>query len=133
MKIRNGALELLETNQTLKHLFETKEIPIETSFRLAEFAYQLKGPIEIYLSEKQKLVKRFADKDKDDKLLVQNGKYIVTKEKEQFASEYQKLTNMEIDIDKPIIELGQWAQGQISAAEIHELSVLINFTFQGYN
>ena len=93
MKIKNGALELLETSQTLKQLFEAKNIPIETSFRLAEFIYELKGPIEVYLSEKQKLFKRFADKDQDDNLLIQNGKYIVTKEKEKFVNEYQKLIN----------------------------------------
>lgn len=130
MKIRNGALELLETSQVLKNLFEAKDIPIEISFRLAEFAYQLKGPIEIYLSEKSKLVERLADKDEKGNLLIQNGKHIVTENKEQFAKEYQKLTNIEITIDKPIVQLGQWAQGQINAAEIRELSGLIEFTFE---
>ena len=114
-------------------LSKAKDIPIEISFQLAEFTYQLKGPIEIYLSEKQKLVERFADRDENNKLLIQNGKYIVTEKKEQFANEYQKLINIEIDMDKPTIQLGPWAQGRINATEIRELSVLINFTFQENN
>ena len=131
MKIRNGALELLETSQALKNLFEARDIPVEISFRLAEFAYQLRGPVEIYINEKEKLIKRYADKDKQGNLINQNGKYIVTKEKEKFTDEYRKLTDMETNINKPTIQLGQWAQGRINAAEIRELSGLIHFTFQG--
>jgi len=133
LKIKNGALELLETSQALKDLFKTKDIPIEASFRLAELAYQLKGPVEIYIAEKQKLVNRFADKNKKDKLLIENGKYVITKNKEYFVNEYQKLMDIEINIEKPTIRLGQWAQGRINATEIRELSALINFTFQENN
>lgn len=133
MKIKNGALELLETSQVLKNLFEAKDIPIEVSFRLAEFAYKLEGPVKIYISEKQKLVKRFADRDQHNKLVVQNGQYIVTKKTEAFATEWQKLADMEIDIDKPTIQLGSWAQGKISTKDMRELSVLIRFTFQKNN
>jgi len=93
--------------------------------------YQLKGPIEVYLAEKQKLIKRYADRDENGNLIVQDGKYIVTKEKESFADEYRKLTDMEININKPTIQLGQWAQGHINTDEIRELFSLIQFTFQG--
>lgn len=132
MKIKNGALELLETKQqALTNLFEADDIPIEASFRFAEFAYKLKDPVKIYIKEKDKLVKRYANKDKTGKPLIQDGQYFVTEHREKYLEEYQTLINMEIDIEKPTIQLGQWAQGKVTTKDIRDLFELIHFTFQG--
>jgi len=61
---------------------------------------------------------------------MKDKKYTVTKNQEEFTSEYQKLLDMETNTEKPSIQLGQWAQGRINAMEIRELSTLINFTLE---
>ena len=126
-------MELLETSQVLKNLFETKDIPIEVSFRLATFGKQLKEPVETYIEMKKKLAERYADRDEHGQLHVQEGKYIIIREKEAFAREWQNLADIETEIEKPIIQLGLWAQGKISAKDMRELSVLIKFTFREDN
>lgn len=79
---------------------------------------------------KKKLAERYADRDTDGQMHIQGGKYIITKEKEVFAKEWKKLADIEIDIEKPIIQLGPWAQGKISAKGMRDLSALIQFTFE---
>ena len=104
---------------------------VEISFRLAEFACKLQDPVKIYINEKQKLLNRYADRDLDGNIIVQDGKYIITNKQQEFTEAYKKLIGMEIDIEKPTIQLGPWAQGRITALDIRELSELIHFTFQG--
>ena len=80
---------------------------------------------------KKKLAERYADRDEHGQLHVQEGKYIIIREKEAFAREWQNLADIETEIEKPIIQLGLWAQGKISAKDMRELSMLIQFTFEG--
>ena len=133
MKIKNGALELLQKNKTLTKLFESKEIPIEVSFRLAEFARNVKPHVKLYLDMKYQLVNKFADKDSTGKIIMQNNNYMLSKHKKEFVQEFTKLCELEIDLEKPIIELGQWAQGTVNAIDIRELYPLIEFKFNTSN
>lgn len=131
MKIKNGALEILMQNQAINELFTATDIPIEISFRLAEFAAKLKTPMEVYLKEKRKLAEKFADKTPDQKPAIESKNYIITQNAQQFQKEFETLCNLTIDVEQPIIQLGQWAQGKLNATDIRELSGLIQFTFEG--
>lgn len=129
--LKNSDLEMLTNSEGLKSLRESKDLPIEFSFKLAMLLDELQSPMKAYMKEKQKLIDKYADRDKEDKLVEHvPGQFVFTTKAQWFQKDFNELLNLEstFDCEKLKILMKDVPQGAISANDIISLVSIITFS-----
>lgn len=149
LTILNSDLEALVTSEGLGNLKQSKNLPITFSFRLADLMGKLQPTIKAYVDQKQKLVEKYGDKDKEGKLIqTEPGLYTFKKQKQAqwFQKEFTELLNLELTLDCAKLRLSvkdipvkksiicphckkgfDQAEGVVSADDIAALRSIIDF------
>ena len=119
MKIKNMYFETLAGVQPLMQ----KEFSAKTSFHLARIFDKIKSESNVYFSEKQRLVDKYAKKDDKGKNIIQ-GDSILLNEPEKFQKEFDELMGIEIDLGLDKIKIDFDNEPKLS---INEMMILFNF------
>ena len=130
LTLKNSDLEALVTSEGLGNLKQNKDLPIAFSFRLADLMGKLQPTIKAYMEQKQKLIDKYGDKDKEGKLIQSTpGMYVFTKQAQWFQKEFGELLNLEspTGCDKLQLPMKDIPQGVISADDITALRAIIDF------
>ncbi len=131
MKISNNKLELItqsfEGNGTFNTLMTSKDLAVRLSFQLAKLAKELSSLFEVYFAEKNKLIKKYADKDKDGNPIEEKGQYKITDKK--FMEEFQILLKQEsnLNIEKVIVYPNELPAGLLSPNELLQFEDMLEF------
>lgn len=130
MIIKNNDLEFLNRTQALISLSSSKEFPVEFAFNLKKLKSQIIPLIQVYLEQKNELVKKYGDKDKNGELIQDNGNFTFSQGNAQkFAEDFQKLLSIENEIESKKLELrvSDIPFGLLSEEDIESLECIINF------
>ncbi len=130
LALKNSDLEGLLNCDGLANLRKNKDLPIIFSFRLADLLGKLQPTIKAYSDQKQKLIEKYADRDKEGKLVEQRPNMFVFSTKAQwFQKEFTELLDIEISVDGPKLEIKKEdiPKGTISADDIISLMAIIDF------
>lgn len=103
-------IKLNEIGTILSGLYavQNMDIPRKTSYWLARYMERIKSEIKIIEKERMKLIKKYAEKDKDGNPKLIEGKNnfdISKKNRDAFEKEYAELGEVEIEIDYNPIKL----------------------------
>lgn len=130
LTLKNSDLEGLTASEGLSNLKQNKNLPIVFSFRLADLMGKLQSTIKAYMEQKQKLVEKYGDKDKDGKLIQASpGMFMFTTKAQWFQKEFTELLNLTftLDCEKLQLSMEDIPKGIISADDIIALMPIINF------
>lgn len=130
MALRNSDLEMLIGSKGLANLRRSRDLPIAFSFRLADLLGRLQPTIKAYSEQKQKLIDKYGDRDKEGKLVEQSPNVFVFSSKAQwFQKEFSELLSMEIQVDCARLEIGMEdiPKETISTNDIIALMPIIDF------
>lgn len=98
--LKNSNLEALITSEGLGNLKQSPDLPVAFSFRLADLMGKLQPTIKAYVDQKQKLIEKYADKDKDNKpIQSESGMFVFTKQAQWFQKEFGELLSLEFTLD----------------------------------
>lgn len=75
-----------------------KELPIKASYAIAKNLKKIEDELEIYYKEREKLIDKYAEKDENGKIKVDNNGFIIFKDKEGWDKEIKELLAIENDI-----------------------------------
>lgn len=97
MKFTNG--KLLESVLALRSI-GNKELPIKISFILAKNISSIEKELEIYNTEREKLIQKYAVKDENNQIIVGLNNQIQIKEDSvsDWTKDIQELENIEIEV-----------------------------------
>ncbi|MGY5268764.1 hypothetical protein [Paraclostridium bifermentans] len=97
MKFTNK--KLLESVLALRSI-GNKELPIKISFILAKNISSIEKELEIYNTEREKLIQKYAVKDENNQIIVGPNNQIQIKEDSvsDWTKDIQELENIEIEI-----------------------------------
>lgn len=130
MLVKNEVFEVVQSNQVLKNLAESREVPVRVSFRLAKMLKSLDENLKIYLTEKQKIIEKYCKKDEEGKPMVEGNQYSVSPENlEAFQKEFFELLVLETDlgVDKIKAKLDDIPNGLVSTTDILFLETFFDF------
>lgn len=124
MKLTNQ--ELLNSIPTLQKLSQ-KQLPIKVSYTISKNIKAIEEELKIYEEERQKLIKKYAELDKEGKPKVNdNGNYIIKQENQlDFNKEVLELLNIETDVNISKIDLNALEGLKISPSELTSVNFLI--------
>lgn len=124
MKLTNQAL--LNSIPTLQKLSQ-EQLPIKISYTISKNIKAIEEELKIYEEERQKLIKKYAELDKEGKPKVNdNGIYIIKQENQlDFNKEVLELLNIETDINISKIDLNALEGLKISPLELTSVDFLI--------
>lgn len=128
--LKNSDLEMLINSEGLANLRQSKDLPITFSFRLADLLGKLQPTIKAYSEQKQNLIDKYADRDKEGKLVNPTpGQFVFTTKAQWFQKEFNELLNEETTVDcaKLEIKMDDVPKGTISADDIISLMSIIDF------
>lgn len=129
LTLKNSDLEMLMASTGLKNMRESKDLPVSFSFRLAILLDKLQSPIKAYSTEKQKLIEKYGDRDKEKKLIESlPGQFVFSTKAQWFQKEFLELLDLEIvfDGEKLEIAMDDIPKGIISANDIIALMSIVN-------
>lgn len=97
MKFTNK--KLLESVLALRSI-GNKELPIKISFILAKNISSIEKELEIYNTEREKLIQKYAIKDENNQIIVDPNNQIQIKEDSvsDWTKDIQELENIEIEV-----------------------------------
>ena len=112
-----------------------KEIPVKPAYWLARFLDKIRSEMDAMEKARMKLVEKYAEKDKDGKLLFKKDKdgkqfdppqYDLTDENmEKFGKEFAELNEEEIEIDFKPIKLEQLGDINLKPIVLVQLGKII--------
>ena len=83
-----------------------KDFPLKFSYWLSRIVRKISDEMKEFMVKKNELLKEYAEKDKDGKPVLTNGRTFVGKENaEVFAEKYNELADIEIDVGFYYLEL----------------------------
>lgn len=95
MKLSN---EKILTDITKLREISKRELPIKASYAIAKNLKKIEDELEIYYKEREKLIDKYAEKDENGKIKVDNNGFIIFKDKEGWDKEIKELLAIENDI-----------------------------------
>ncbi|HLR35958.1 MAG TPA: hypothetical protein VK071_11615 [Tissierellales bacterium] len=124
MKLTNQ--ELLNSIPTLQELSK-EQLPIKISYTISKNIKIIEEELKIYEEERQKLIKKHAELDKEGKPKVNdNGNYIIKQENQlDFNKEVLELLNIETDVNICKVDLNALDGLKISPLELTSIYFLI--------
>lgn len=75
-----------------------KQLPIKASYAIAKNLKKIEDELEIYYKEREKLIDKYAEKDENGKVKVDESGFIVFRDKEGWDKEIEELLAIENDI-----------------------------------
>lgn len=124
MKITNQVL--LNSIPTLQKLSK-EQLPIKVSYTISKNIKAIEEELKIYEEERRKLIKKYAELDKEGKLKVNdNGNYVIKQENQlDFNKEVLELMSIETDINISKINLNVLEGLKVSPLEISSVNFMI--------
>jgi len=118
--------ELLNSIPTLQELSK-EQLPIKISYTISKNIKIIEEELKIYEEERQKLIKKHAELDKEGKPKVNdNGNYIIKQENQlDFNKEVLELLNIETDVNICKVDLNALDGLKISPLELTSIYFLI--------
>lgn len=101
IKVKAG--ELHDIFASLKILMDIR-LPIEISFQIGRFFREIVKELNIYERSRMNLVDQCGEKDEMGQLILENDSYRI-RNKTKFNKEFEKLQNIDIEIDINQMEL----------------------------
>ena len=127
MKLSNE--KILNTINTLGNLNNT-QLPIKVAYAISKNINKIECELKAYNTEKAKLIDKYAEKDEEGKLKVDEYGNVNIKEahKEEWNRDIKELLSIENEIDIHMIQLDDLlnANYNISPAELTTISFMIN-------
>ena len=100
LTLRNSDLEALISSEGMGNFKQSPDLPIAFSFRLADLMGKLQSTIKAYMDQKQKLIGKYADRDKDGNLIQSaSGVFAFTTKAQWFQKEFTDLLKLEFTLD----------------------------------
>jgi hypothetical protein len=98
----------------------SKELPIQTSIKLAKLLKQLNLENEIFTNEYRKLFDKYAEKDEKGNIKFENNNAIALKKEtiEEFKIKYNELMDYSFNVDFSPISISELKDIQISADDL---------------
>jgi hypothetical protein len=98
----------------------SKELPIQTSIKLAKLLKQLNLENEIFANEYRKLFDKYAEKDEKGNIKFENNNAIALKKEtiEEFKIKYNELMDYSFNVDFSPISISELKDIQISADDL---------------
>lgn len=75
-----------------------KELPIKASYAIAKNMKKIEDELEIYYKEREKLIDKYAEKDENGKIKIDETGFIVFRDTEGWDKEIKELLAIENDI-----------------------------------
>lgn len=124
MKLTNQ--ELLNSIPTLQKLSQ-EQLPIKISYTISKNIKAIEEELKIYEEERQKLIKKYAELDKEGKPKVNdNGNYVIKQENQlDFNKEVLELLDIETDINISKVDLNALEGLKISPSELTSVNFMI--------
>lgn len=124
MKITNQ--ELLNSIPTLRKLSK-EQLPIKISYTISKNIKNIEEELVVYEEERQKLIKKHAELDKEGKPKVNdNGNYVIKQENQlDFNGEVLELMSIETDVNISKIDLNALEGLKISPSELTSVNFMI--------
>ena len=124
MKITNQVL--LNSIPTLQKLSK-EQLPIKVSYTISKNIKAIEEELKIYEEERRKLIKKYAELDKEGKPKVNdNGNYVIKQENQlDFNKEVLELMSIETDINISKINLNVLEGLKVSPLEISSVNFMI--------
>lgn len=110
MKIELAELENIIVGG--KEIIE-KELPIKTSFRISRTLKKVQEEYEIYDEKRKSIISKFSKKDKDGKIIENEGK-VTIENTSMFQKEINELDSIEIELDIEKISINDLGEIDIS-------------------
>ena len=101
-----------------------KEIPAKTAYWLSKALKELGSEFEAMEKARQTLVNKYAKKDDEDQLIVEDNQYVM-EDMAAFNAEFIELAEQEIEIKYKPISVDQLGDIQIKGTDLFKLGKLI--------
>lgn len=122
MKLSN---EKILTDITKLREISKKELPIKASYAIAKNLKKIEDELEIYYKEREKLIDKYAEKDENGKIKVDNNGFIIFKDKEGWDKEIKELLAIENDIKIHTFSIDVLEGYNMSPAELMLIEYMI--------
>ena len=128
IKVANSFFERSQEFALVK-LCRSNQLPPKVSYWLSRILKEIIPLNKLYLEEKQKLIEKWADKDEEGKIIVQNERIFFKEHIGDFNSDITELTSIEneLSINKIEISLDKIPEGLINSYDYEELCNFIDF------
>lgn len=123
---------LLGASQALAELADTRGLPSVVAYRIARNVKAIDKELEIYNSQRKKLLEDKANKDENGEPIMKegpNGPYydIPNDLMKEFNKELEELQEETVDIDIKKVTLAEIDNAQLSAFQLNALEYMIDF------
>lgn len=123
MKISNR--RMLEDINTLK-VVSQKQMPVKASYAIAKNLNKIDSELKIYSAERDKLIDKYSQKDKNGKVKAdENGQIDFAGYEEEWNKDMTELMDIENDIEIHKFKFEELSNIQISPAEIQAIDYMI--------
>lgn len=124
MKLTNQ--ELLNSIPTLKKLSQ-EQLPIKISYTISKNIKNIEEELVVYEEERQKLLKKYVEMDKEGKPKINDkGHYVIKNENQAgFNKGVLELLSIETDVNISKIDLNALEGLKISPSEISSVNFMI--------
>ncbi|MCD2348480.1 DUF1617 family protein [Clostridium guangxiense] len=122
MKITNR--EILESINTLKVVAQ-KQMPVKVSYAIAKNISKIDAELKIYEKERKKLIDKYAEKDKDNKIISNKEGQIKFKDQTAWDKDIEELLSIETDIEIHKFKFDLLNGVQMSPAELQAIDYMI--------
>ena len=118
--------QILAMIPSIKKIME-KELPFSLSYKFSKLIDILNKNEEWYHSEMQKLVEKYAERDKNNNIKQdENSNIILQRDKQpEFYQKIDELVDIEVDDKLPEFVIDELKDITISPADLHKLMPLI--------
>lgn len=96
--IKNKYLELMINNKETLENIKNKSFPMKIGYWINKGISSAFREIEFYLSEKIKIINKYAEKDENNNLIKSDGDMVRIKDMNSFNKEMIELMNIEIEL-----------------------------------
>lgn len=108
----------------LKPLMQ-KQLPVKVSFTIARNLVKIEEVLKVYNAEKEKIINKFAEKQEDGKVKIENDSFVILPENvEQWNTEYNELLDIENEIETYTFSIDD-LKDDMSTAEIMLIDYMI--------
>ena len=99
IKLKLSNEKIVNDTQMLSAISQ-KQLPVKVSYAIAKNISKIEAELKIYNAEKQKLLEKYAEKDKDGKVKSENGSIRIQKEHiEDWNKDIKELLAIENEVD----------------------------------
>lgn len=123
MKLSNK--QIIESTGALQKIL-SQDLDIKTQFKLSKDVEELNKVISIYEGSRQKLITKYADKDKEGKEIIENGCYTFKNNNDEFNKDFNELNDIDSEINIEALTLNELEGIKLNNAEFNSIKFMVS-------